>query len=56
MGWLITEWVFLCVIIGLLGLALSVVIMTVRDLVRDHRSDRHWKGPSSSAWLWDGLS
>ena len=56
MGWLITEWVVLCVVIGLLGLALSVVIMTVRDWVRDRRSDRHRKGPTSSRWLWDVLS
>ncbi len=45
MGWLITEWVILCVVIGLLGLALSVVIMTVRNVVNDRRSDRDWKGP-----------
>jgi hypothetical protein len=34
MGWLITEWVVCCVVIGLLGLALSVVIMTVRDVLK----------------------
>jgi hypothetical protein len=56
MDWLIKEWVILCVVIGLLGLALSVVIMTVRDVVNDRRSDRDHKGPSSSGWLWDVLS
>jgi hypothetical protein len=35
----------LCVVIGLLGLALSVVIMTVRNVVNDRRLDRDWKGP-----------
>jgi hypothetical protein len=56
MDWLIKDWVILCVVIGLLGLALSVVIMTVRDMVNDRRSDRDHKGPSSSGWLWDVLS
>jgi hypothetical protein len=56
MDWLIKEWVILCVVIGLLGLALSVVIMTVRDVVNDCRSDRDHKGPSLSGWLWDVLS
>ena len=37
MGWLITEWLILCVVIGLFGLALSVVILTVRDIVNDRR-------------------
>ena len=37
MGWLITEWLILCVVIGLFGLALSVVILTVREVVNDRR-------------------
>ena len=57
MGWLITEWLILCVVIGLFGLALSVVILTVRDVVNDRRpialrqygSHRHQLGMTADA-------